>query len=445
MSSPNKLDHKRSRTVDYSKKYWWVGVIAVPLLLFALARLWPEKKESGPNSLIYVSNLTLIQNQYLQLMGQPLSDPKLRSLIEQAVKLGEHGESPQSITLYEQAAAQAPIPALLNNLGVQYVRTHQPDLARGTFEQALRKDPGYEPARKNLELLTATKLAATQSSPVQTAPNGSSQSPLAGASGDAQTQQGQSISDKTPSSDISSPRPLDLGQVVQGRLGNSDETGKFHFWLVDFPVGSFKIVLDVRRSDRNNGNIGGQVQFFSTDGEKLDLSCGMNQIDYRWRQVCGFTVKGAFKSILRYSNAFTVSDYWLGVFKSDAPIKSPFFDNSPPVLPVKLGQRVTATLDGSQPPEKDAWYSLRLQPGDYKLSVEYKRADGRKGNVGGMLNTYGPDGNYNSSANGANDIDFSATAVSKLSLADDASILFRISAAFTKEFVTFEIESAKTQ
>ena len=257
--------------------------------------------------------------------------------------------------------------------------------------------------------------------------------------------EGTTISSKTPSSDISSPSPLYLGEVVKGRLGNSDETGIFHFWLVDFPVGSFKIVLDVRRSDLNNSNVGGLVQFFSTDGEKLDLSCAMNQVDYRWRQICGFTVRGAFKSVLRYSNAFTVSDYWLGVFKSDAPVKSPFFDKSPPVLPVKLGQRVTATLDGSQPPERDAWYSFRLRPGDYKLSVEYKRADGQKGNVGGMLNTYGPDGNYSSSANGANDVDFSAKAVSRLSLADDTSMLFRISAAFTKELVTFEIEPAKEQ
>jgi hypothetical protein len=457
MSGPNKLDIKRSRTVDYSKKYWWVGVIAVPLLLFVLTRLLPEKKDSGPNSLMYVNNLTLIQTQFLQVMGQPLSDPKLTSLIEQAVQLGERGEYQLSIPLYEQAVAQAPIPALLNNLGVQYVRAQEIELARKRFEQALQQDPNYEAARKNLGFLTAIRLAesakpqavaskpenridaeqlpATASSPEQEAVPGSSQAPILGDS--------QLISDKAPSSDINSPSPLDLGQVVKGRLGNSDESGKFHFWLMNFPVGSFKVVLDVRRSDLSNGNIGGAIQWFSTDGEKLDLSCGMNEIDYRWRQTCGFTIKKPFKAVLRYANAFTVSDYWLGVFKSDAPIQAPFFYKPPTVSVMKLGQPITATLDGSQPIERDAWYLLKLRPGDYKLSVEYRRADGTKGNVGGVLNMYGPDGNHNSSGNGANDIDFSSKTVSKLSLADDSSILFRVSASFTKELVSFEIEPTK--
>jgi len=255
--------------------------------------------------------------------------------------------------------------------------------------------------------------------------------------------QEQPISDKAPSSDIASPTPLDLGEVVKGRLADSGQTGKFHYWLVNFPVGNFKVVLDVRRADLSNGNIGGAVQWFSTDGEKLDLACGMNQIDYRWRQICGFTIKKAFKAVLRYSNGFTVSDYWLAVFKSGTPIQAPFFYKPPTVSQMNLGEPVTAILDGSQVLERDAWYSLKLPTGDYKLSVEYKRADGQKGNVGGGLNMYGLDGDYNSSANGANDIEFSAKAISKLSLADDTSILFRTSAGFTKELVTFKIEQVK--
>ncbi len=255
--------------------------------------------------------------------------------------------------------------------------------------------------------------------------------------------QEQPISDKAPSSDIASPTPLGLGEVVEGRLADSGQTGKFHYWLVNFPAGNFKVVLDVRRADLSNGNIGGAVQWFSTDGEKLDLACGMNQIDYRWRQICGFSIKKAFKAVLRYSNGFTVSDYWLAVLKSGTQIQAPFFYKPPTVSQMNLGEPVTAILDGSQVLERDAWYSLKLPTGDYKLSVEYKRADGQKGNVGGGLNMYGPDGDYNSSANGANDIEFSAKAISKLSLADDAPILFRTSAGFTKELVTFKIEQVK--
>ena len=35
----------------------------------------------------------------------------------------------------------------------------------------------------------------------------------------------------------------------------------------------------------------GAIQRFSADGEKIDLSDGMSQVDYSWRQICGFTIK----------------------------------------------------------------------------------------------------------------------------------------------------------
>lgn len=40
-----------------------------------------------------------------------------------------------------------------------------------------------------------------------------------------------SASTKSPSADIRRPVPLHLGEIVKGRLANSTETGKYHFWV----------------------------------------------------------------------------------------------------------------------------------------------------------------------------------------------------------------------
>ena len=82
--------------------------------------------------------------------------------------------------------------------------------------------------------------------------------------------------DKAPSSDAAAPSGLALGEIVNGRLGESTKTGKFHYWLVDLPPGSYKIVLDVRRADGESSPIGGELMWFSLDGERIGRAGLMN-------------------------------------------------------------------------------------------------------------------------------------------------------------------------
>lgn len=247
------------------------------------------------------------------------------------------------------------------------------------------------------------------------------------------------ISDKDPSSDVSAPTPIKLGEIVTGRLGNSGETGKYHFWLVNLPAGKYKVILDVKRADDSGGNIGGSLQWFSPDGEKMDGLGGMNEINYRHRSIHRFGIKKPIKLILRYSNAFTISDYWLGLFQQDDKVRSPFFVKCPKVGALTLGMTVSAVLDGAEPLARDAFYNIELRPGDYKVTAEYVREDGKGGNVGGNVTAFGPEGDQGSGMLGANDIDFSSKKVGKFSLADKQKIIFRLRAAFTKEIIKFTI------
>ncbi len=249
------------------------------------------------------------------------------------------------------------------------------------------------------------------------------------------------ISSKAPSSDVNSPVPMKVGEVVNGRLGNSDETGKHHFWLVDLPAGNYKFVLDVRRADDQNSLVGGSLEWFSLVGEKLDSIGRLYDTDNRHRGVYRFVLKEPMKRIVRYGNGHTVSDYWLGLFQQPAQITSPFFVRCPKVEPLKLGQSVTTTLDGSQPLLRDAYYSITLPAGDYRVSTDFRREDNQKNLVGGSVAVLDTDGDTRiDSLLYAYDRDFSTKKTAKLLLADEAPLIFKVRASHTSEVLAFAIE-----
>jgi hypothetical protein len=253
----------------------------------------------------------------------------------------------------------------------------------------------------------------------------------------------QQVSDKAPSPTLDSPVPLAVGEVVKGRLGNSQETGKSHYWLVDLPAGNYKAVIDIRRADEADSNVGGSLDWYSADGQKMDQLGLINENpNDRYRGVFRFAVKRQFKAIIRYSNFFTVSDYWLGIFKSDAPITMPFFARTPPVETLKLNEPVTAGLDGAVMSARDAYYSVRLPAGDYKITTDYRRADGTSGNVGGSVSLLDSDGGFKGRVNLSNAIDSFDRQVGKLSLADESMAIFKVRAFFGKEMVTLKVQPA---
>lgn len=242
-----------------------------------------------------------------------------------------------------------------------------------------------------------------------------------------------SISQTSPSSSVNSPAPLHLGEIVTGRLDDGRSNGKAHFWSVRLPAGTYELVLDVKRADDQQGDVGGDLQWYSTDGVKENDLGGVDVIDVRARGVVSFTSKKPIHAIIRYMNFYTVSDYWLGLYKAGAHVRSPFFVNCPAVSRIELGQEATSQLDGSQPKTRDVYYLVALPPGDFKVSLTCALADGQRNDVGGRVDVLDRNGVVQNTLVQADDIDVSTKKVVKLSLADPKVFILRVRAYYAPE------------
>jgi VWFA-related protein len=251
------------------------------------------------------------------------------------------------------------------------------------------------------------------------------------------------VSDKTPSTDPNAPVALKPGEVVKGRLGDSEKTGKYHYWLLDLPAGKYKFVLDVKRADDKDSNIGGSLYMMTSDGKEGEKIGIMNKSDHRRRSVFRIATTEPIKGVLRYANDFTISDYHLGVFRESDQLGGLFFVKPPAVAPMKLSAPVTTpVLEGDNTQKRDVYYSISLPAADYKVSVEFRRVDQKDSNVGGFVSALDEDGDHKTDpVVRVNELGAAAKGAAKLSLADEEKFIFRLSADFTKETAVFTVEN----
>jgi hypothetical protein len=136
--------------------YKWAAGIAVPLAvavigLFKLSSGGGEKQT--PNNFTLVTDVTVIENQYQQIAGQPLKDENVKQLIRAAINLAKAGQNEESRKLFQQLAGSVPVPAVYNNVGALEAESGNLEAAHQAYQQALAKDPDYKPARQNLQTL----------------------------------------------------------------------------------------------------------------------------------------------------------------------------------------------------------------------------------------------------------------------------------------------------
>jgi len=92
MAEPAKAAISNKRLVDYSKKYWWLAAVAVPIIVAIIGK-YPFKNDTPVPGTTYVGSITVIEHQYQQYVGQPLTDLDLKSTIEHANELGAKSDS----------------------------------------------------------------------------------------------------------------------------------------------------------------------------------------------------------------------------------------------------------------------------------------------------------------------------------------------------------------
>ena len=183
----------------YPKRYWWLVLLVLPLALAVIAILpsWREKAAgSGPtitqggagnvlqtgsgaisqsggvnilnsdlSTRMAVTNISVIAAQYERARGQPLQDDDLRQKLERAASAAAAGRHADSIQLWSEVAGALPLPAVYNNLGVEYARSGDLAAARKSFDQAAEKDPDYPAANLNRGLVAAAQGRLAEAAP----------------------------------------------------------------------------------------------------------------------------------------------------------------------------------------------------------------------------------------------------------------------------------------
>ena len=175
------------------KKYWWVVAVAVPITVAAIASLSGVFRPSdrsgaaapttsatpttnatitGDNNTVnvdysthntFVTNVNVIAREYELQTGSPLSDD-LRQKIEAAVSAANQNNHTESIRLFEQVAEAVPVPAIYNNLGVEYARTQNREASLRAFELSKAKMAEVTAAAANNRALPADALKAPAAS-----------------------------------------------------------------------------------------------------------------------------------------------------------------------------------------------------------------------------------------------------------------------------------------
>jgi hypothetical protein len=111
------------------------------------------------------------------------------------------------------------------------------------------------------------------------------------------------------------------------------------------------------------------------------------------------------------------------------------------VSPINVGDIVKVPpLDGGNNLARDAFYSVTLPAGDYKLSAEFRRVDGKNSLMGGRVAVLSSDGHELQNPISVIENAVSEKGAAKLSLAEDQPLIFQVRAAHTVETAVFKVE-----
>src|SRR5438105_2200608 len=156
MSIAGATSSKRRKPVDY---YKWAAGIGVPIIIAVIGLYKPGSggERTTPSGFTYVGQMSVIENQYQQYLGQPLKDEATKAQIQSALNLAAAGQYDASRRLFEQLAGALPLPAIFTSVGSLYAEQGNIRAAREFYDKAVAKDPSYKLALKDLKALDSVK------------------------------------------------------------------------------------------------------------------------------------------------------------------------------------------------------------------------------------------------------------------------------------------------
>lgn len=137
--------------VDTAKKYWWAGVVAVPLLV-ALIGVLPSFM-GGSSGDTYITNSRVGGDLYFATNVE-IADPAARSRFDQALAFAREGLLADARALFEHIAPTVEAAAVYNNLAVVNSALGDDVAAQRAVQQALQLDPVNQTAQQNFALIS---------------------------------------------------------------------------------------------------------------------------------------------------------------------------------------------------------------------------------------------------------------------------------------------------
>jgi tetratricopeptide (TPR) repeat protein len=143
--------------------YKWIAGIGIPIIVAIIGLFKGCPQKPSINSLTLVTDVAVIENQYQEATGQPLTDEATKQLILQAVAAAKSGNAGESLRLFNQLAGNVSVPAVYNNIGSLEAKTGNIAGAQQAYKRALEKNPNYAPAQKNAQMLAELKSSRVES------------------------------------------------------------------------------------------------------------------------------------------------------------------------------------------------------------------------------------------------------------------------------------------
>jgi hypothetical protein len=115
------------------------------LVWFVLGRLTSSAHQGLAG---YIDSVVTLRQEYVSFYNTTVPDAEVERDFQYAASRVAHGDYSGAVAPLENAAKKAPLPAVLNDLGVVYVKQNDGVNALRAFRAALTRDSDYPPGAR---------------------------------------------------------------------------------------------------------------------------------------------------------------------------------------------------------------------------------------------------------------------------------------------------------